>query len=221
MNDSNAPPGKSTPSNPPPAAEADVPPSPNVTARPPHFVQRTNPPGIATPPPPLPGTAAQLPNAPNAPNVHAAPHPGEQPPPQGGAFRIQDHATNAPPLASKLRIPLRTILFAAAGVIAAVALILFVVFRPTAPRKARSIGARLDLAAGDVTVNDASGDVKALSGTPLGAGASVSTAKGARALVRTGEGAALFLRGETSLKLLERGVDVASGEVRIARPRAT
>jgi Ca-activated chloride channel family protein len=219
MNDSNAPPGKSTPSNPPPAAEADVPPSPNVTARPPHFVQRTNPPGIATPPPPLPGTAAQLPNAPNAPNVHAAPHPGEQPPPQGGAFRIQDHATNAPPLASKLRIPLRTILFAAAGVIAAVALILFVVFRPTAPRKARSIGARLDLAAGDVTVNDASGDVKALSGTPLGAGASVSTAKGARALVRTGEGAALFLRGETSLKLLERGVDVASGEVFLEAPR--
>ena len=252
MNDSNAPPGKSTPSNPPPpppppaaAAAADVPvvetapitaaipprpdagapspPSPNVTARPPHFVQRTNPPGIATPPPPLPGTAAKLPNAPNfapnAPNVQGAPHPGEQPPPQGGPFRMQDHPANAPPPASKMRIPLRTILFGAAGVIATIAIILFVVFRPTAPRKARSIGARLDLAAGDVTVNDASGDVKALSGTPLGAGASVSTAKGARALVRTGEGAALFLRGETSLKLLERGVDVASGEVFLEAPR--
>ncbi|MEA2750556.1 MAG: Ca-activated chloride channel, partial [Myxococcales bacterium] len=188
MNDSNAPPGKSTPSNPPPP---------------------TNLPAIPTPPPPLPGTAAKLPNAPQA----NAPHPGEQPPPQGGPFRVQDYPAPAAPPSPKTRIPLRSILFAAAGVIATVALILFVVFRPTAPRKARSIGARLDLAAGDVTVNDATGDVKALSGTPLGAGASVSTAKGARALVRTGEGAALFLRGETSLKLLERGVDVASGEV--------
>jgi Ca-activated chloride channel family protein len=227
MNDSNAPPGKSTPSNPPPAAanEAETSPLPNVTARPPHFVQRSNPPGIATPPPPFPGTAAKLPNAPNAPNiapnasnVHGAPHPGEQPPPQGGPFRMQDHPANVPPTAPKTRIPLRTILFAAAGVVATLAIILFVVFRPTAPRKARSIGARLDLAAGDVTVNDASGDVKALSGTPLGAGASVSTAKGARALVRTGEGAALFLRGETSLKLLERSVDVASGEVFLEAP---
>jgi hypothetical protein len=86
-------------------------------------------------------------------------------------------------------------LFAAAGLLAAAAVIAALVFRPSAPHKARSLGARLDLAAGDVTVNDASGDVKALSGTPLGAGASVTTAKGARAMVRTGEGAALFLRG--------------------------
>jgi Ca-activated chloride channel family protein len=212
MNDSNAPPGKLTPSNPPPPVEG----------------------GIPTPPPPLPGTAAKLPNAPNAPGVLApnapfaaaggpppqqtqqqsqhqqVPYPGEQPPPQGGY---------APPPAPKMRIPLRTIFFSAAAAIATLAIILFVVFRPTAPKKARSIGARLDLAAGDVTVNDATGDVKALSGTPLGAGASVSTAKGARALVRTGEGAALFLRGETSLKLLERGVDVASGEVFLEAPR--
>lgn len=174
MNDSNVPPGKSTPSTPPPQA-----------------------------PPP------------NAP----FPHPGEQPPPQGGPFRVQEHPVNAAPPGPASRLPLRTIFVSAAAVIATVAIILFVVFRPTAPKKARSIGARLDLAAGDVTVNDATGDVKALSGTPLGAGASVSTAKGARALVRTGEGAALFLRGETSLKLLDRGVDVASGEVFLEAPR--
>jgi tetratricopeptide (TPR) repeat protein len=116
-------------------------------------------------------------------------------------------------------VPLRTIFFGAAGVLALLAIVLFVVLRPSVPRKARSLGARLDLAAGDVTVNDATGDVKALSGTPLGAGASITTAKGARAMVRTGEGAALFLRGETSLKLLERGVDVASGEVWLEAPR--
>jgi Ca-activated chloride channel family protein len=132
---------------------------------------------------------------------------------------VQQQDANAPPASPKTRIPLRTILFGAAAVIGVIALFLFVAFRPSAPRKARSIGARLDLAAGDVTVNDANGDVKALSGTPLGAGASVATAKGARALVRTGEGAALFLRGETSLKLLERGVDVASGEVFLEAPR--
>jgi hypothetical protein len=201
-----------------------------------------------TPPPPLPGTAAKLPRrpgatlpapaaqaqepppppqgamAPNAaPHVQNAQavapmHPGEAPPPQGGPYRVQQQEPNAP-AAPPMRIPLRTIFVTAAGVIATVAIILFVAFRPSAPRKARSIGARLDLAAGDVTVNDANGDVKALSGTPLGAGASVTTAKGARALVRTGEGAALFLRGETSLKLLERGVDVASGEVFLEAPR--
>jgi Ca-activated chloride channel family protein len=265
MNDSNAPPGKSTPSNPPSPTPGDMEPGeaapvtaaippkvestapPNVTARPPGL-RRSNPPGIPTPPPPLPGTASKLPNAPQpgalAPNAsppgspppltqqqqqqqqqhqqqhpqHAA-HPGEQPPPQGGPFRVQDPPANAPPHAPKMRIPLRTILFTAAAVVATALVVIFLVFRPTAPRKARSIGARLDLAAGDVTVNDATGDVKALSGTPLGAGASVSTAKGARALVRTGEGAALFLRGETSLKLLERGVDVAQGEVFLEAPR--
>ena len=216
MNDSNAPPGKSSPSKPPPLP----------TAEPIDVVE-----SAAIPPRPAPGTAVQLPNvAPPLPPPPAQqqqqqqqqqpyPHPGEHPPPQGGPFRVQEHPVNAPPPASKPRIPLRTIFFTAAAVVATVAIILFVVFRPTPPKKARSIGARLDLAAGDVTVNDSNGDVKALSGTPLGAGASVSTSKGARALVRTGEGAALFLRGETSLKLLDRGVDVASGEVFLEAPR--
>ena len=269
MNDSNAPPGKSSPSNPPSPTPGDIEPvetapvtaalppkvesapPPNVTARPPGL-RRSNPPGIPTPPPPLPGTASKLPNAPGAlaPNAPPSPpplppqvqqaqpppqqqqqqqqqqhqphgaHPGEQPPPQGGPFRVQEQSPpNASAHAPKMRVPLRTMLFTAAAVVAAALVVIFLVFRPNAPKKARSIGARLDLAAGDVTVNDATGDVKALSGTPLGAGASVSTAKGARALVRTGEGAALFLRGETSLKLLERGVDVAQGEVFLEAPR--
>jgi len=118
-----------------------------------------------------------------------------------------------------MRVPLRTILFASAAGVTALCVILFLVFRPTPPKKARSIGARLDLAAGDVTVNDTNGDIKALSGTPLGSGATVTTAKGARALVRTGEGAALFLRGETSLKLGEHGVDVGSGEIWLEAPK--
>ena len=222
MTDSSAPPGNPTPSTKPTAAPAEeievneaspltgrMPPLPpaNLTARPPA--------------PPLPGTALKLPH--QQPHVPPAlPAPGEAPPPQGGPFHVQDSPrANVPPAAAAppMRVPLRTILFAAASIVALVVLVLVIAFRPTAPRKARSIGARLDLAAGDVTVNDASGDVKALSGTPLGAGASVATAKGARALVRTGEGAAIFLRGETSLKLLDRGVDLASGEVFLEAPR--
>ena len=162
-------------------------------------------------------------NAPQQPQPqpqHAAPAPGEAPPPQGGPSHVRQQVP-PPPGGSypSKRIPLRIVAAAAAAVAAVLVIILVIAFRPTTPKKARSIGARLDLAAGDVTVNDANGDVKALSGTPLGAGASVQTAKGARALVRTGEGAALFLRGETSVKLLERGVDVASGEVFLEAPR--
>ncbi len=230
---------------PPPLPQA------NVTARPPGLPPRSTPQGVPAPPAPgtavklpprpdgtTPGGSAQPPPAappaegnlaPNAPPYgsapqhpqHAAPAPGEAPPPQGGPFRVQQQSANLPPqgAAPPMRLPLRTIFFAAAAIVSVVVIILVIAFRPTAPKKARSIGARLDLAAGDVTVNDASGDVKALSGTPLGAGATVVTAKGARALVRTGEGAALFLRGETSVKLLERGVDVASGEVFLEAPR--
>ncbi|HSO38835.1 MAG TPA: VIT domain-containing protein [Labilithrix sp.] len=143
---------------------------------------------------------------------------GAEPPPQIAAYHALPGGSGPPPVAAP-RVPLRTILFAGAAGVTALCIILFLVFRPTPPKKARSIGARLDLAAGDVTVNDASGDTKALSGTPLGSGATVTTAKGARALVRTGEGAALFLRGETSLKLLEHGVDVASGEVWLEAPK--
>ncbi len=233
MTDSSAPPGNSTPSTKPTQAPTDdisvdeaspptgkmpgmpppLPPS-NVTARPPA--------------PPAPGTALKLPPRPDPANPSQqaqqpyTPAPGEAPPPQGGPFRLHDQPSgNLPPAgaAPPMRLPLRTIVVAATALVAVFVLILVVAFRPTAAKKARSIGARLDLAAGDVTVNDASGDVKALSGTPLGAGASVLTAKGARALVRTGEGAALFLRGETSVKLLERGVDVASGEVFLEAPR--
>lgn len=223
MNDSSAPPGNPKPS---PSASSSAPapaPAPPAAPAAPAAPALAPPEGAFAPnaPPAVPPNAPShvAPGVPHYGTAGQAPQMGAEPPPQGAPYRVQLQGNAPPPAAPPSRVPLRTILFAAMGAIAVVAIILFVVFRPTAPRKARSIGARLDLAAGDVTVNDASGDVKALSGTPLGAGASVTTAKGARALVRTGEGAALFLRGETSLKLLERGVDVASGEVWLEAPR--
>lgn len=168
----------------------------------------------APPPPPMPGTPAAVVAPATGPGVMApnaaAPTPSPMPP----LPPVQNTPTAPPP-----RVPLRTFLLGAFAVIGVFAIVLFLVFRPTPARKARSIGARLDLAAGDVTVNDANGDVKALSGTPLGSGATVTTGKGARAMVRTGEGASLFLRGDTSMKLLERGVDVGSGEVWLEAPK--
>lgn len=90
--------------------------------------------------------------------------------------------------------------------------------RPHAPVPARSIGARLDLAAGEVSLTEGGAVVKGMSGTPLAIGAHVATQKGSRALVRTGDGAAVFLRGETEIVLGERGIEVDHGEVWLDAP---
>jgi len=180
-------------------------------------------PPIPTPPPP----AAQA--AEGEPQIQAPPAPppeparleesGAMPPPPPMPGTPTPIHNLPPPVPPPPRVPLRTFMVGAFAAIGLVAVVLFLVFKPTPAKKARSLGARLDLAAGEVTVVDANGDVKALSGTPLGSGASVTTGKGARAMVRTGEGASLFLRGDTSMKLLEHGVDVASGEVWLEAPK--
>jgi hypothetical protein len=92
--------------------------------------------------------------------------------------------------------------------------------RPGPAAPARAIGARLDLAAGDVTVTEAATTTKALSGAPLATGAHIATGKGARALVRTGNGAAVFLRGDTQVLLLEHGLELDRGEIWLDAPRA-
>jgi Ca-activated chloride channel homolog len=119
----------------------------------------------------------------------------------------------------KKRIPLRTILFAVFGAVAVGAVLLVYILKPPSPKQAKNIGARLDLAAGDVSVGGNGPEQKALSGTPLPTGATVGAGKGARALVRTGEGAAIFLRSETTLKLLDHGVELSSGEIWLDAPR--
>ncbi len=174
--------------------------------------------------PAVPPAASAVPPAPAATLAASAPGaavPGDGPVGAKGApgpYRAPG-GPPAPPGAAR-RVPVGRVLLGVAGLFAALLFGASYFIRPSAPRRARGIGARLELAAGDVTVNDAGAGARALSGTPLRAGAGVATGKGARALVRTGEGAALFLRGETSLTLLERGVDVASGEVWLEAPRA-
>jgi Ca-activated chloride channel homolog len=161
--------------------------------------------------PPFPTPTAPPQGAQEAPyGLPPPPYRAPEPPPPA----------QAPPQGSApgRRVPYRTILLAAIAILVVGGVVLGYALRPPPPKLARSIGARLDLAAGEVTVSDA-GDLKAMSGTPLASGATVSTGKGARALVRTGEGAAIFLRGETKLKLLDRGVDLAAGEIWLDAPK--
>jgi Ca-activated chloride channel homolog len=88
------------------------------------------------------------------------------------------------------------------------------------PTEARTIGARLDLAAGDVTVTEGTESDRAVSGTPLATDAKVATGKGARAFVRAQDGAGVFMRGETVLVLGERAMKLESGQVWIDAVRA-
>lgn len=171
-----------------------------------------NDPQIPPPPPPNGGEPSNPPPFQTPPRE--APY-GVAPP-----YRMPDqNQPQSPPVPpTPKRVPYRTILLAAIAILTVGSVVLGYALRPPPPKQARSIGARLDLAAGEVTLSDA-GDAKAMSGTPLATGATVSTGKGARALVRTGEGAAIFLRGETKLKLLDRGVDLAAGEIWLDAPK--
>ncbi len=118
------------------------------------------------------------------------------------------------------RIPLRIYLLVGAVAAALVAAVVALALKAPPPVQARNIGARLELAAGQVLVKERDAESQALSGTPLATGARITTGKGARALVRTGAGAAVFLRGETVVVLEPMGLSVESGEVWLDAPRA-
>lgn len=203
-----------SPDAPPPDAPPNAgPPVPDAAAP-----QEALPP---VPPPPAPGTAAQLPaprrsSRPPPLPPQARPQMAPNAPPPGGPYRVPP-ANDAPRHTPERRTPLRTILVALVAAFAVASTVAVVIFKPPPPKQARSIGARLDLAAGEVTVRDGSSSSLAISGTPLAKGAVVETGRGARALVRTGEGAAVFMRGETSVTLGDR-VEIARGEVWIDAP---
>jgi len=144
--------------------------------------------------------------------------PAPPPPPPPPPFP-PSRAAPPPARPNALRLTPRTAVAAASLLVALAGLIVFVATRTPSPSKTRRIGARLDLAAGDVAVIDEGATTKELSGTPLAIGARVATAKGSRALVRTGDGAALFLRGETEIVLGERGFDLEKGEAWIDAPK--
>ncbi len=116
-------------------------------------------------------------------------------------------------------MPLRTlIVLGAVGIAFVVALVLLILKAPP-PARARNLGARLELAAGQVTVKESDAEAQGLSGTPLATGARITTGKGARALVRTGDGAAVFLRGDTQVVLEPMGLSLEKGEAWLDAPR--
>jgi Ca-activated chloride channel homolog len=116
-------------------------------------------------------------------------------------------------------IPLRTFLALGVVGIALVSALVMLILKAPPPQRARNLGARLELAAGQVTVKDADSESQGLSGTPLATGARISTGKGARALVRTGDGAAVFLRGDTEVVLEPMGLSIEKGEAWLDAPR--
>ncbi|WP_394835599.1 FecR domain-containing protein [Pendulispora rubella] len=133
-------------------------------------------------------------------------------------YRTPEPPEDAQPRAPR-RVSLHRLLIGIPAALGVLILLVAVIFYWGPPKHAQRIGARLDLAAGDVSVLAAAAEAKALSGTPLPSGATVKTAKGARALVRTGEGAAILLRDETAVKLLDRGASVDAGEIWLDAPK--
>jgi Ca-activated chloride channel homolog len=112
---------------------------------------------------------------------------------------------------SKLARNIRRAVLAGLGLAMVAAIIVFVATREAKPVKAAPIQARLELAAGDVSIDSGKGLERAVSGAALLADTKLETAKGARALVRLPDGSRIFLRAESSVTLgadsltLERG----------------
>lgn len=86
------------------------------------------------------------------------------------------------------------------------------------PVRSAPLEARLELAAGEVTVDEGAGSERAYSGSALHAGARVAASEGARALLRLSDGSAVFLRGGAKLSLSDGSVKLDAGEVWIDAP---
>jgi tetratricopeptide (TPR) repeat protein len=90
--------------------------------------------------------------------------------------------------------------------------------RKPLPARAAPIGARLELVAGEVTVDGGDGPLRVVSGTPLLTDVKLSTGKGARALVRLPDGSRLFLRDSSGVRLGPDAVRLERGEYWLDAP---
>jgi len=81
------------------------------------------------------------------------------------------------------------------------------------PRKAATIEARVELAAGNVTVERDGRKETVSSGTPLSPQCRLATAAGARALLRLQDGSGIFVRDATEVNLQAHGVLLNLGEI--------
>ncbi len=118
---------------------------------------------------------------------------------------------------SRTRI-IQRIVLAGLAFLLFVGVILIIVLRKPPPAAAAPIQARLELAAGEVTVDLGDGPTRAVSGTPLLESAKIKTEKGARALVRLPDGSRLFVRAESALTLGTESVSLEQGEYFLDAP---
>jgi Ca-activated chloride channel homolog len=100
----------------------------------------------------------------------------------------------------------------------AASIVALVLSQRVPPVKASAIGARLELASGEVTLKEGDGWPSVVSGIPLPTGAELATGKGARALVRLADGSSVFLRGDSKVALEAGGLALQQGEVWLDAP---
>jgi len=98
------------------------------------------------------------------------------------------------------------------------AIIIVAMNRKPPPVKSEPIHARLELAAGNVTVTQQDKPQRATSGTALRAGAVIDTGPGARALVRLPDGSAAFVRGDSKVTLQAAELVLDAGEYWLDAP---
>jgi tetratricopeptide (TPR) repeat protein len=90
--------------------------------------------------------------------------------------------------------------------------------RTPKPVRSATIEARLELAAGEVRLEQGATSPTVISGVPLPTGAKLATGKGARALIRLSDGSAIFLRGDTRVSLGSQGIALDQGEAWLDAP---
>ena len=90
--------------------------------------------------------------------------------------------------------------------------------RKIAPTRSEPLRARVELAAGEVSVARDGAPVRVASGAAVLSGAKVAAGKGARALLRLSDGSALFLRGGTTIELRADGAALLEGEAWLEVP---
>lgn len=146
----------------------------------------------------------------------AAPEPTPEPAPPPVPYHPP------PPLAAPpKRRPLSRGLLVSFGIglaLLVASLIGLAVIQTTPPSRANPIGARLELAAGDVTLKRDGQESTLISGVPLPSGAELRTGKGARALVRLSDGSSIVLRGDSRVTLGPDGVNIGEGEMWLDAP---
>jgi Ca-activated chloride channel family protein len=103
-------------------------------------------------------------------------------------------------------------------VVVATVVVIAISGRKNAPARSEPLQARVELAAGEVSVARGGAPVRVASGAAVLAGARVSAGKGARALLRLSDGSALFLRGGTTIELRSDGAALVEGEAWLEVP---